>query len=181
MNKSTKYTKDRIEEAVKKSVSLAETIRNLGIKWSGGQQQNLKRWIKIYELDTSHFFGQAANRGEKHVGGAKKKHWSQRLVLRPDNNRRESAYKLRRALIESGREYKCEGCGNEGEWQGKPLMLQVDHNDGNWNNNTKENLKFMCPNCHTQTEGWSGSKGGSDITSTAKRDRERRKEKKLGL
>ena len=156
----TKYTKERLEPVVKSSVSLAEVIKKLGIKWSGGQQQNIKRWIKIYELDASHFLGQGTNRGPKHKGGADKKTWKEVLVLSPDNNRREKAFRLRRALVESGRPYKCEcpGCIVADKWNGKKVILQVNHKNGNWNDNRKENLEFLCPNCHSQTDGWSGRK-----------------------
>lgn len=159
MNKSTKYTKERLEPIVKESISLSEVIRKLGIKWSGGQQQNIKRWIKIYNLDTSHFLGQASSCGNRHKGGPAKKHWSEILVLSENGSRRISAYKLRRALIEAGIEYKCCCCGNDGCWLEKELRLQVDHKNRNWLDNRLDNLNFVCPNCHSQTEGWSGNKG----------------------
>ena len=54
-------------------------------------------------------------------------------------------------------EYKCAICGNEGEWLGKPLTLQLDHIDGNHTNHSLNNLRFLCPNCHTQTATY-GSK-----------------------
>ena len=50
--------------------------------------------------------------------------------------------------------YKCSLCQNEGEWMGKTLSLQVDHIDGNSSNNLPNNLRILCPNCHTQTETW---------------------------
>lgn len=46
----------------------------------------------------------------------------------------------------------CSVCGLGKEWNGKPITLQVDHIDGNSDNNTLENLRLICPNCHTQTE-----------------------------
>ena len=50
-------------------------------------------------------------------------------------------------------EYKCSCCGIT-EWNDKPLALQMDHIDGNNTNNVVENLRWLCPNCHTQTDTW---------------------------
>lgn len=43
-------------------------------------------------------------------------------------------------------------CGLPGEWKGKMLSLHLDHKDGNKQNCTLENLRFLCPNCHSQTD-----------------------------
>jgi len=47
----------------------------------------------------------------------------------------------------------CESCRNS-EWIGKPITIELEHVDGNNKNNVRENLKLLCPNCHSQTPTW---------------------------
>ena len=57
--------------------------------------------------------------------------------------------------LENARGYKCETC-NISEWKGQQLSLHLDHIDGNSDNNFPTNLRLLCPNCHSQTETFSG-------------------------
>ena len=60
---------------------------------------------------------------------------------------------LRRYLKET-KGYTCEECGIGDCYNNKPITLQVDHIDGNSDNNFPDNLRLLCPNCHSQTETW---------------------------
>lgn len=175
MAKYTKYTKELLEPLVEQSISLAEVIRKLGLREAGGTYSHLGRKIKEYQLDTSHFLGMRVNSGARHKR-QNKLSW-QEILIKRDNGRRQSAVMLRRSLIEYGREYKCVDCPNIGIWNDKPITLQIDHKNRDWLDDTPENLEFRCPNCHSQTPGWCGSKGGTEVMSCAKRSRDRRKEK----
>lgn len=67
--------------------------------------------------------------------------------------------------------YQCDTCGNTGEWNGKELTLQLDHIDGDAGNNEKENLRWQCPNCHTQTDTY-GNKNTTKSRRPAKYNHE---------
>ncbi len=72
---------------------------------------------------------------------------------------------LRRRLVEEGvLEYKCDICKCPPIWNGAPLSLHLDHVNGVYNDNRVENLRFLCPNCHSQTETYAGK----NITGKAK-------------
>ena len=64
--------------------------------------------------------------------------------------------KLKKKLLKHGvKENKCEKCGIV-DHNGKPLTMQLDHIDGNPHNHLLENLRMLCPNCHSQTKTYSG-------------------------
>src|SRR5262249_35152766 len=173
-----KYTKEILEEAVKDSISVAEVLRKLGLPPVGGTHSHLSRRIREFGIDTSHFLGKRANSGQQHKG-PRKAPWQEILVLRMRGPRQKS-HRLRRALLESGREYRCEGegCPVGGAWLGKGIVLHVDHRNGNWLDDRPENLSFFCPNCHSQTPNYCGNKGFAELTSRAKWFRSYRRKKK---
>jgi hypothetical protein len=61
----------------------------------------------------------------------------------------------RRTILLELRGRRCELCGIT-EWRGKPAPIELDHIDGNPDNNTSENLRLICPNCHAQTDTYKG-------------------------
>jgi 5-methylcytosine-specific restriction endonuclease McrA len=74
--------------------------------------------------------------------------------LRMDRNRKK------RLIKEFG--HRCWKCGNT-EWMKAPIPLQLDHIDGNSDNNSRENLQLLCPNCHAQTETFGGKNKGNAV------------------
>lgn len=154
-----RYTKETLAPAVMACTSFAQVVRFFGRKSNGGNQTHIARRIRAYGLDTTHFTGQRTNSGDSHRGGAAKKPWQEMLVVDRRGGRKELTNRLRRAMIESGIPYIClgEGCRQGPTWLGRPLVLQIEHKNGNSLDNHRTNLCFLCPNCHSQTSTW-GSK-----------------------
>ncbi len=152
--KHIKYTKELLAPIVADSKSYAEIIRRLGIKQGGGTQRLLIERIKDYELSTLHFLGTRRNSGLEHTGGSRKLHWTEVLIFNRRNGRKETTNRLRRAMIESGIPYVCDECGCSPEWRGRLLVLEINHKNGDNRDNQKNNVQFICPNCHSQTENF---------------------------
>lgn len=143
------YSDEALTHAVEASVSIAGVMRVLGIKHAGGSHFHISKRIKALGLDTSHFTGQAHRRG----GRFPKKAAVEILIAYDTEGRRAKTHHLRRALLEIGREYACSLCGIS-LWQDQPIVLHVDHIDGHAENCLAENLRFICPNCHSQTPSY---------------------------
>lgn len=177
-----KYSKEFLSPVIKESMSFAaEVLRKIGVKQRASIQSLIKKRIE-YGIDFSHFLGKATNCGKNHKGGPSKKNWSDILVKRTDGTR-EKPYRLRRALIESGRRYCCENLGcmvDSGKWLGKDITLNVDHRNGDFSDCRPMNVRFLCPNCHSQTDNFSGSKGYTGRISDSMRQKIKRKLRSSG-
>jgi 5-methylcytosine-specific restriction endonuclease McrA len=151
-----KYTKELLKAAVQQSESYAGVLRYLGLKIAGGNQAHIVRKIEAFGIDTTHFTGQAHRKGKSYPSD----HQPDSFYLKrfPEGSRRVDAKYLRRGLVNAGVAHKCSICGLDPEWNGQALTLQVDHVDGDWYNNVLDNLRFLCPNCHSQTETWGRKK-----------------------
>lgn len=147
------YLKETLEPIVKSSISVMEVMHKLGVnRTSGGMHSHISKRIREFGLDTTHFLGRAANSGLRHRGGLKSPAIEQILIVNNRNRSREKTHLLRKAMLAVGIPHCCSSCGLTNVWNNKPLCLQIEHKNGNYLDNRKENLCFLCPNCHTQTK-----------------------------
>jgi len=146
-----KYTEEQFIDAVKSSTSIRQVLSKLGLKEAGGNYSITKTRIKNLGLDTSHFKGQAWNKGKK-LGPRK----SVKELLTNDRKYPYQSHKLKNRLLQEGiKVHQCECCGIT-EWREKPTPLELDHINGINYDNRLENLRLLCPNCHAQTDTYRG-------------------------
>lgn len=141
-----KRTIEEIEAAVKTADSMMGFLRNINVKPAGGSHSHWKKRLDAMEIDRSHWLGKGSNKGKT---SPMKLLPESILVLLPEGSYKTKTYQLRRALLESGVEYECNHCKLT-EWLGDPIVLEIDHINGSWLDNRKQNLQFLCPNCHGQ-------------------------------
>jgi hypothetical protein len=147
--KLRKYDQDQLEQAVKNSTSLRQVLEILGVAPYGGNYEVLRRAIRHFNLNTSHFTGQSWNKG-KSLGP---KQPLQRFL---NNEIRITSFKLKNRLLAEGiLEPMCASCGRT-EWLNRPIPLELDHINGNRSDNRLLNLRLLCPNCHALTPTYRG-------------------------
>jgi len=156
-----KYTKELLEEAVKGCISYAQLLKKLNLNQNGGNHATIKRYIYVYDIDVSHFTGQAwANGQTAKTNKSIEKQAQSASIPNEEVFVEKSTYSsstgLRKKMIQVGFEYRCKICGLE-KWMGKEITLHIDHINGIHSDNRKENIRFLCPCCHQQTSTW-GSK-----------------------
>lgn len=135
-----RHTKEKLAPIVASSISYAECLRKLNLVVAGGNYRQLHKNIVKFNLDTSHMLGQAHHRDREFILFEN--------LSRPDS--------IKRRLVKM-RGYSCELCGIS-EWRGDPLVLELDHIDGNNQDHSSENVRLLCPNCHSQTPTWKNRK-----------------------
>nr|WP_082043111.1 HNH endonuclease signature motif containing protein [Rhodococcus sp. MEB064] len=158
-----RHSEEKLRNAVSQSVSIAGVLRYLGVAPTGDSHAHISRRITRLRFDTSHFTGQAHRKG---VPAGNRQTALDILVVRPPGSARAKPHHLRRALTESGVPERCRGCGLGTTWNGSRLRLHVDHVDGNYFDCRLANLRYLCPNCHSQTATWARRRDSGTTATT---------------
>lgn len=147
-----RHTKEELEEVIKKSFSIAQVCKSLGIIAAGGNYKTIRNKISEFNIDISHFTGKGWNTGERYRKIIPSIPLDEILI----KGSVYGSHILRKRLISEGiKSETCECCGLS-KWNGLPIKLELHHINGDSNDNRLVNLQILCPNCHSMTDNYRG-------------------------
>ncbi|MGX1547249.1 HNH endonuclease signature motif containing protein [Streptomyces adustus] len=152
--------RDELAPLIETATSITGVLAALGRSSNGADRALLKRSVTFHGLSTAHFTGQGHSRGTR---SPNRKAAAEILVQLAPGQARTKTVTLRRALDDLGVPHVCDACGIGDTWQGKRLVLEIDHINGDRLDNRRTNLRYLCPSCHSQTSTFSnrGRRGAS--------------------
>jgi hypothetical protein len=153
----TRWERKRVLSVVHKCTSIRSALKELGLTPAGGNYKTFHRYCKENQIDITHFKGHAWSRGLKITcrPGAP---LNEILIL----GRNYQSYKLKKRLINEGiKEERCEECGWCERSSDGRIPVELDHINGNPRDNRLQNLRVLCPNCHSLKPNHRGKNIGS--------------------
>lgn len=152
------FSEEELRNIIEISKSKKEVIERLGYRGGGNSWETIKKRVDKYGIEWEHL---KKARKVDYGGGNKSRPLETYLV----ENSTARGTKFKKRLVDEGLlENMCSICGINNEWNGKSLVLHLDHVNGVNNDNRLENLRVLCPNCHSQTSTYAGRNMKIDIT-----------------
>jgi Zn finger protein HypA/HybF involved in hydrogenase expression len=148
--------REELRKMVSASESLSQIMRTLGLVVAGSSVASLKKRLVEESIDFSHIpLGKDSRKGKRPDVLYQAVALEKVLIEGSSYNRGH----LKRRLIRDGvLENKCAICSLDPSWNGKNLVMVLDHINGVSDDNRIENLRLLCPNCNSQTSTFSGRK-----------------------
>ena len=165
----TIYTKEELQNLINDSYSIRDLLNKIGLSSNGsGGYTTFKKITKQYNLALTF------KKKENCYKSSDKIKFKENSTVARNTIRK---FIKKNNLIE----YKCSICGNNGFWLEKEISLHLDHKNGNSQDNRLENLRWLCPNCHRQTDTYGSKNFKNKKTVEKKLQTEKRKIDKMKI
>ncbi len=151
-----RFSKEELANIVKQCYCLKDVVRALGYKAEGGNNNwTVRKRLQEYGIDTSHFRQKSR-------------------ILRTDeelfveNSKATQIVVRKRFKAGNYQPYQCSICDQKPFWNGQPLIMILDHINGNHSDHRLANLRWVCPNCNSQlkTTGFTGIRKYDEVGSS---------------
>jgi 5-methylcytosine-specific restriction endonuclease McrA len=149
---------DVLQDIINESNSVVTILKKLGFDPYTGNHRTLTQRLKEEIFDMEQFNINKKEERSKRISNA---HFANRIEndeIFQENSKYTNNNEIKKRLLILGVEYKCVECGVCDTYNGREIKLQLDHINGINTDNRIENLRFLCPNCHSQTKTFSGKR-----------------------
>lgn len=145
-------SREKMQSLMDSCESFVGVLKKLGLDAYSGNHRTLKERIKEDGLSVKRL-SENRNNFMSRLSINKKIPICDLMI---ENSKCAPNHLKKRIIKEGVLPYICSNCGNDGNWLGKRLVLQLEHKNGNSSDNRLCNLCLLCPNCHSQTETYAG-------------------------
>lgn len=148
-------TKEKLQELLDNSSNFREVLSFFELDTRSGNHATLYRRVKDDLLDLTKLNQNRKLWKSNSQKGKCKNTIPENILFAPNSSHCGSVLK-KRIIKDKLIPYICSECNLDPIWNGKPLTLDLDHINGINNDNIIKNLRFLCPNCHSQTQTFKG-------------------------
>lgn len=147
--------RERLSSIVARNISATDCLIELGLKPKSGNFESFSKYITRYNINIDHFDPIAASAAK--LNGTRYQPYDLTEILSGKHPTYSGTLLKNRLIKEDILPNKCQRCGID-SWNGEPITLELDHINGNNQDHTLDNLRILCPNCHSQTATYRSKK-----------------------
>lgn len=153
-----------LQKLLDESFSIVDILKSLGFNGYNGNHRTLTQRINDGSFDLTQFNSNKEKYRSEKIKNAQLRNYKRDEDIFVENSTYVGNSGIKLRMVKMGIPYKCSECELGLYYNNKPISLQLDHINGINTDNRIDNLRFLCPNCHSQTETFSGKRNKTNMT-----------------